>query len=475
MGSARVQVSPEMDVREEEQSTGKDQDRNVDIQKEGDKQGNKEGKKGQETEAEATDEKQNQALEEIKEKQKEIQDSFEQAREKLEEVQKMNQELKNPEPMEDTDFDQDEISDDLDEIQQQLKQQQMQKAGQQQKKSSQKMKNLGKKLQQMQANMQMEMIQENMEQLEMILDDLVKLSYKQEEILDGFKEVREVDPRYVELSQEQLRLKDNAQVIEDSLLALAERVTQISSFVTREVGEVNRNVDEALEALRERKRNRALTNQQYAMTSINNLALLLDDVLKQMQMSMSQAMGKPKAGQQNQQNLPNMRQLQQQLSEQINELKKSGKQGRELSEELARMAAEQEMIRQQLQELKEKLNGQPGGEKSGDNLGKIIEEMEKNEIDLVNKRLTDNLIQRQQKIITRMLETEESLREQELDDEREAESATSYERRVPSAFEEYLKAKEKELELLKKVPLDLNPFYKKEVNDYFRRLSSGQQ
>ncbi|MBV6644259.1 MAG: hypothetical protein KI790_02355 [Cyclobacteriaceae bacterium] len=409
--------------------------------------------------------------EEVQKKQEEIKEQFEEVKENMDEIEKMNQELKNPEPLEDMSSEEEEIDQNFEKIDEELSKNKRKNSSQQQRNNSQKMKQLGQKLQNMQMNMEMEMMQENMDHLRDITDNLVKLSFKQEELIESFREVRQVDPRFVELSQEQLKLKDDAKVIEDSLLSLASRVVQISSFVTREVGEVNRNIDESVRQLRERNRGKALSSQQFAMTSINNLALLLDDVLQQMQMAMAEAMGKPQKGQKSNQSLPNMKQLQQQLAERIKDLKKQGLKGRELSEEIAKMAAEQEMIRNQLQEMQEKLNGQNGGKEAGDKLGKIIEEMEKNEVDLVNKRITDNLINRQEEIITRMLEAEESLREQELDPNREAQTATNYEKRLPEAFEEYLKAKEKEIELLKTVPLELSPFYKKEVNDYFRRLS----
>ncbi len=72
--------------------------------------------------------------------------------------------------------------------------------------------------------------------------------------------------------------------------------------------------------------------------------------------------------------------------------------------------------------------------------------------------------------MTRLLEAEQSIRERELEEKREAETAKPYEKQVPKAFEEYLKTKEKEIELLKTVPPKLYPYYKKEVNDYFKRL-----
>ena len=111
----------------------------------------------------------------------------------------------------------------------------------------------------------------------------------------------------------------------------------------------------------------------------------------------------------------------------------------------------------------------------GDDLQRAINQMEQNEIDLVNKRLTQQLMNRQKSIETRLLEAEKAQREQEMEEEREAEAPSIFSREIPPRFEEYLKMKQKEIELLKTIPAELNPFYKKEVNDYFRRISSENE
>ncbi|MFY0688318.1 MAG: hypothetical protein JXQ90_14185 [Cyclobacteriaceae bacterium] len=411
-------------------------------------------------------------LSELKEQQEQIEKEFEEHQERLDNIEEQNQELEDPEPLQDMNQEEQAVDSTLEQIQKDLDKGDRKSGSQQQKQAGEQMKKMSQKLQQMQESMQMEVMQENIDDLENILDDLVKLSHNEEAIINEFKTVRQIDPRFVELSQEQLKLNDDAKVIEDSLMALASREFQISSFVTRELSEMNRNIDLAVDHLKDRNRNKALSNQQFAMTSINNLALLLSDLLQQMQMAMAaQASGKPSKGK-GKQDLPSLQQLQQQLSQQIQQLKKGDKKGRQLSEELARMAAEQEMLRQKVQEMQEKLKGQHGNKEASDNLSKAIQEMEQNEIDLVNKRITQELINRQERITTRLLEAEKSMKEQRLDEERKGESATYQGKQLPKAFEEYLEEREKEIELLKTVPLDLNPFYKKEVNDYFRRLSN---
>ncbi|MFY0600949.1 MAG: hypothetical protein JXR03_14840 [Cyclobacteriaceae bacterium] len=408
------------------------------------------------------------------EKQKEISEHFDEIKKDTDEIEELNQDLEDPKAMEDFNEQEEDIEKDIEEISEELDK----KGPNKQSKSKQqnagnKMKQMANKMKQMQEGMEMEMMQENMEHLRDILDNLIKTSFEQERIIADFKKVSQSDPRFLELSQDQLRLVQNSQIIEDSLRAIANRVLQISNFVTREIDQINRSLDNALDAIKERNKGRATSHQQFAMTSMNNLALLLDDVLQQMQMAMSKSGSGSKKGKKKGQT-PSMSQLQKQLSQQIQDLKKSGKSGRKLSEELARMAAEQARIRKQLEELQGKLEGQnKDGEKggSGDGLKEAIEKMEQNETDLVNKRLTQQLIDRQEDIISRMLETEKSMREQDQDNERKGETANQITRDFPPAFEEYLKTRQSEIELLNTIPLDLNPFYKKEVNKYFRKLS----
>lgn len=414
-------------------------------------------------------------VENAAEEQEKLNERFEELKEGRKEIEELNQELENPEPLDDFKKQEDEIQEELDEIQEELEEKgDNKKTKSKQENAGNKMKQMAGNMQQMQSNMEMEMMEENLEDLRDILDNLIKTSFEQENIIKNFRGVSQSDPRFLELSQDQLRLVENSKVIEDSLRSLASRVLQISNFVTREIDQINRSLENALKSIKERNIGSSTSHQQFAMTSMNNLALLLDDVMQQMQMAMSKGGSGDKKGKKKGQK-PSMSQLQQQLSQQIQDLKKSGKSGRQLSEELAKMAAEQARIRQQLEELQKKLGGQDGENDEGRNgnsgLKEAIEKMEQNEVDLVNKRLTQNLINRQKDIISRMLETEKSMREQDQDKERKGETANQVKRVYPPAFEEYLKARQSEIELLNSIPLDLNPFYKREVNKYFRKLS----
>jgi hypothetical protein len=408
---------------------------------------------------------------ELEQKQEELNKEFEQVKEDLDKLNEMNNDLKDKNNIQDTEQQENEISQEQQNSSEQLKNNQNKKASKSQKNASDKMQQLKEQMAKMQEEMEQEQTSEDLENLRSILHNLLTLSFDQEELMKQFKVVKQSDPKYIGLSQQQLKLKDDAKVIEDSLTALAKRVFQIQSFVTREVGLMKSYMDESVEAIRQRNQHLAASKQQFAMTSMNNLALLLSDVMKQMQQQMADAKpGKGKGAKGKKQPTPGMGELQQQLNQQIEQLMKSGKGGKELSEELAKLAAQQERIRKAMKEM-EKMSNQPGGKQGGgSNLQEMMKQMEKSETDLVNKKITQETINRQKDILTRLLEAEKALKERELDEKRESKTAENLTPPVPPSFEKYLKSKQKQTELLKTIDPTLSPFYKSESNEYFKRF-----
>ncbi|MGC3948252.1 MAG: hypothetical protein QM762_27715 [Chryseolinea sp.] len=409
---------------------------------------------------------QNQTKEEnekLAQEQQKLKEDFSKTMEEMKELEKLGEELDKNDAEIPSEDDSKEVQDEQEQSKEMLKQNSPSKSKAPQQKAIQKMQQMKEKMEGAQSAMSMEIDMENLESLRQILHGLVKLSFDQEAIMKNFSELSQNDPAFNSIAQRQLKLKDDANVLEDSLLALGKRDPFMGSVVTKEIGDLNDHLDKVIDANKERRRPQASGEMQMTMTSINNLALMLDDHFDMMMEMMANAqpsMGKSKKKGKNQ----SLSQMQQQLNQRIQDLKGSGKSGRELSEELAEMAAEQERIRRALQEMQEKMK--EGGKMPG---GDLPSKMEQTEMDLVNKQLTEQMMQRQQDIVTRLLEAEKSAREQDMDDERKGETAKDYDKEIPKAFEEYLRLKEKEVELLKTVPPKLYPYYKKEVSEYFKR------
>ncbi len=409
----------------------------------------------------------------LAEDQEGINEEFENLQEEFEELKKMDEELENPRDLEDEGFEDDmeEISEKMEESKEMMDSGKPKKGSQKQKESSQKMKELAENMMDFQSSSEMEMLSEDIENLRALLENLIQLSFEQERIMTEFRKVHRTDPRYVELSQEQLKLQSDVRIVEDSLYALASRLFQIEGFVTKEMAELNYQMDESIRLIRERRPGKATVKQQFAMTSVNNLALMLDNVLQQLQEQMANQMkgdqmcSKPNGNKPS----PSLSQMQKELNKKIRDLKKGGAEGRQLSEELMKLAQQQEQIREGMEKL-----GEGGNQidkelqKQLDELGRLMEDSEK---DLVHKRLTRELLERQEEIETRLLESEKADRERELKEEREGELAQDFEREVPPNLEEYIKSKESQIELLKTISPNLNPYFKEKVNQYFEEIN----
>ena len=146
--------------------------------------------------------------------------------------------------------------------------------------------------------------------------------------------------------------------------------------------------------------------------------------------------------------------------------KKGGKKGEKQSKELINLAKQQEKIRKQLMELRDEIgkNGEKG------KIDKILNNMQENERDIVNNRITQETINRQKEILTRLLEAENSDREQDEDDKRESTEWQFKTDDISQEFLDYKQKKEAQEELLKTTPLQLAPFYKKKVTNYFNYI-----
>lgn len=418
----------------------------------------------------------------VQQKQQDLNKQFDDLAKELDDIEKKNSELEYPQELSDTEQEQQDIKEDMEQSDQQLGQNQKKNASKKQKSASEKMQQMAQKMQQQQQQQEMEQQEEDLNALRALLENLIRFSFDQESLMQDLKTMDINNPQYLKLSQHQRKLKDDAKILEDSLFALSKRIMQIQSVVNEQMTLINDNLAKSIEHLEDRQVPIARSEQQYVMTSVNNLALMLSEVMQQMQQQMQQMQGSSsckKPGKGKPSSAAQIRKMQEQLNEQMKQMKgkmqgegKPGKKpGQGMSEELARMAAQQEAIRNALQELNNQEN--KDGKNSLGNLGQMQQQMEQTEKDLVNKRLSEETLKRQQDILTRLLESEKAERQREQDEKRESNEGRDVPNRNQSQFEEYRKLKMREIELLKTVPPALTPFYKNLVNSYFQSLETN--
>jgi hypothetical protein len=416
------------------------------------------------------------------EEQKKIQDVFNQVKDDLKKLEELNNQLEEKQFLLNTDDLQKEIDQQINNAQQHLQNKQNSKAKQSQQKANKKMQEMQQQLESAQQSNQSEQVEENIDDLRQLLDNLLTLSFDQESLMEKSKTVNKNSPQYKELMKEQKKLKEDSKVIEDSLLALSKRMVELSSFVNKEISIVKYNMDQALAMFSERQVPIATQKQQYALTSINNLALMLSEALDQMQQQMQQQKSgnssctKPGKSNPNmsgliqkqialQQKMEQLKQKMEQQGKNKSEGKGTGDSEGEINKELVKMAAEQESLRKELQQLSESM-----GKEQKKLAQEIMKKMEENETDLLNKRITKQTLDRFKEINTRLLESEKAEREQDQDEKRESREGNELDKITNQKMQEYLQRKLKETELLKTIPPSLKPYYKEKVSQYFNQF-----
>jgi hypothetical protein len=134
------------------------------------------------------------------------------------------------------------------------------------------------------------------------------------------------------------------------------------------------------------------------------------------------------------------------------------------------MAAEQEAIRRGLEDALQKM-GQGGGKPLG-NMGDLAEEMKKVEQDLRSGRLDQETVQRQQRILSRLLDAPRAVEKRDYSRKRTSRPGVDVVRSSPGALSpELLKARPSLASLLARGSRDpVTPQFRALVDEYLESL-----
>ncbi len=326
--------------------------------------------------------------------------------------------------------------------------------------------------QMMAMNMQQQQM-ENMRDLQQILDNLIYLSLNQEALYDEIRLLDQNDPRLNQVRLEQDHLIKQSQVVKDSLFAVAKRTPAIANVVTKELFKLELAMDKALDELEESRLHASLNQQQYAITSANNMALFLNEALDNLQKQMAYAMPGDqqcdKPGSDSSETMNLLKQAQQGMKEQLQQMidqLKSGQSGKG-SEQIGKTLAQQEMMQQMIREL---LMNSEVGSAAEEQLKQINQLLEQNVADLAHKNLTSEMISRQQLILNKLLKAEKAEMERDVDDQRDSKTAEDKFYSNPIEFFEYKKHEKQLEEVIERNNYQLRKFYDRKYREYINNL-----
>jgi len=446
------------------------------------------------------------------EKQEEINKEFDKLQEELNELDKDNKELKSPMELPNTDEKEKSIDEDLNNAKDQLQKQQKDKAKPKQKSASKKMKQMSQQMQEQMASAEMEQMDEDLAMLRQILDNLLAFSFSQEDVMKQLKNLNRGAPSFNKNLKIQQDLKQQFKHVDDSLFALSLRNPKIAEDITKEIGNVQYNVDKALENLAEANISRGNSYQQYSVSASNKLADMLSDILNGMQMQMSGAgQGKPKQGQGEGMQLPDIIKKQEGLSEKMKKGMKNGEkpgEGKEGKEGESKSGKEGQKegnegngkngqaggngnsqgnqnggengqdgegdakaileIYKEQQQLREALEKELKKQGVGGNGQNAIDQMKQIEKQLLNKGFNNETLQKALNLKYELLKLEKAIQQQGEDKKRQSETNkkefNNQANALPSRLQEYLNS----IEILNRQSLPLRSNFNQKVQEYFK-------
>jgi hypothetical protein len=357
---------------------------------------------------------------------------------------------------------------------QQLRQNQLQDAQEGQRRMQQQLRQTQKQLSQMKSQMQGQQRQINVAGLRTALENTLRLSKQQEALRRKVSDLATQGPTLRRFARDQKTLSDGLNTVADSLQSIASRVPEMSREVQSKTGNALRAMETATTALDERDARRATGHQKTSMMHLNELALLLSDLLENLQnqqgsgsgMSMQQMMQKLKQMSGQQQKLNN------QIQQHLNQV-----QGERLSKDQAQrqkeLAKQQRRIKKQLQEMD--VGSKARNQIMGD-LEKIAEQMEETAQQLERGRHSRDLIERQKQILTRLLNAQKSLRTQGKQRQRRGQEADDdYDRQRPGPLPDTEDADQLRRDLIRALEMGYSPDYEELIKRYFDLLQKRNE
>ncbi|TCD03037.1 hypothetical protein [Pedobacter psychroterrae] len=417
------------------------------------------------------------ATTELKNEQQKLSSQFEELEKELQKLSDKNQSLERPNDFKKPEKEVNSIKQDQKGSKENLDKNNKEDAAKSQDKAGKEMEELAKQMEETQQQSEEAENSVNAQELRQLLENLLNSSFDQEKVMLGLRNIGSGDPQYTPLVQKQRNIKDNMAMIADSLLSLSKKVPQIESAVNEEMQKINFNLDKSLENLGERNTAVANRNQQYTMTAINNLSLMLNEALDQLQNAKKKGQkGGSKGSKTGMQELQKMQQqLNQNMQKAKEQMQKNGNQGTvpkgQMSQEFGKMAQQQQMIRKALQKIN---NENKNGKNGQGNTDQMIKDMKATETDLVNKRIEQATMDRQKKLLDKLLDAENAEREEDEEQKRQSKAAKDFPPSYKKMLENFKKAQQSQTESLQKLPADLNHYYKNKIIEYFKMLDSAQ-
>ena len=278
------------------------------------------------------------------------------------------------------------------------------------------MESLGKEIDKILSEFQKETTQDMAQKFRAILRDMISLSKGQESLENDTEEIPRNSPGLSNLANEQQVLQNQLKQTMNNTMSLSKETFLVSPEMGRKLGQAYAQMEASKNKLAERNGSASLNNQKDAMLALNEGAQTILKAIKQMQDSGS-ASGYNEFLKQ----MENLADQQSELNTQGSQLALGQLTASMQQSMMEQMLFKQKGIRQSLQKMIDEM-AQKGNQGLGD-LSGITNDMDQVLNDLNKKRFDRKTSQNQQRILSRMIDSQKSLTQRGYEEERKSKTA----------------------------------------------------
>ena len=248
-----------------------------------------------------------------------------------------------------------------------------------------------------------------------IINSMFSISNQQEKIINQSYGIRSNSPQIKSLNRLQYNIDQELIQITSQIIDLSNKTFFINPKINRAIGQLKTSISKSISYFEQKQINNGKKEQKNIIQTINTITALLLNSMQEMK---------------NSQMTSGFEQFMESLKE-ISDGQKGVNQGTMQMNGMGMMQQTlMEQLQKQQQALKEKLEellGNNPGKDQGGGLHQSKEEMDEIIKDLINNKVTQKTIERQQKILSRMLDSQKSLQQKDYEKKRESMSATNFE------------------------------------------------
>ena len=357
----------------------------------------------------------------------------------------------------------------IQESSQQLRAQRPSKAGASQRQASAKMEQMEKRFSEMQEQLLSNQANDAMNGMRKATTDLLELSQREEELKDLSGSIDPNSLQFREDAEKQLTLRADLSNITSNLIDLGQKSFMVTPELGKAIGKAASSMSQSMVALEQRNGMVAGAQQKEAMASLNKAAMIGQASMDAMQQ------GSQGGGGSLLQQLRRLAGEQQSINVGTEKLAQGEGLSQEQMQEMGRLARQQSAVQKTLEELNKEAQGGSDRDRVMGDLKKIADDMKEVVENLEQNNVNPNTIKQQQRILSRLLEAQTSMRERDYEQKRTSTAGFTPVRRSPAELEAGSAQNQLRLDLLRAIEDGYSKDYQDLIRKYYDALDKLKQ